>query len=206
MFLSLNETCRVGERWNTWPMTTGRHRLARCKHTRHPADAELGLPPATTVAGRSRPRRQDRDVEPLVGVEALVLGREVAGELAAGTTGAGAGSASAQAGTLALADSLAAEALGASLVTGADVAPSPSAGTRCQRHCECGEQRYTSTSHGNLLIASDRARAGPPPRCRSLPNGVSQGEGCATATPPDGRTTASRRARRSRRSGIGRSR
>ena len=83
MFLSLNATWSVPDRWNDLAddLDVGA-RLARGEHLRHPADAELGV-----AAGDDRRRDdvdaagQDRHVEPLVLEVALVHGREVAGEL-----------------------------------------------------------------------------------------------------------------------------
>ena len=83
MFLSLNETWSVGERWKIWPMTTPSapdSRGASIRGTQLMPNS--AWPPATTVAGHDLDRAgQDRDVEALVPVVALVEGREVAREL-----------------------------------------------------------------------------------------------------------------------------
>ena len=82
----LARTWRRAERWKTWPMTWTSAPLSRDASIvgtqRMPNSA---LPPATTVAGTMSTRaRQDRDVEALLGVEALVQRGEVARELGLG--------------------------------------------------------------------------------------------------------------------------
>ena len=151
MFLSLNETWRVGERWNTWPMTTPSapdSRGASIRGTQLMPNS--AWPPATTVAGTiSTAPGQDRDVEALVAVVALVHRREVAGELGLREPLELEPDRLESAGALALADALG---------RGTRRPLGPSRGPITGDTRNAARRHARASHHGIPLIASDRGR------------------------------------------------